>query len=102
MYGVEDWVRDLKFNKKNAEKYKGVETVKEILELAKKDGYDFTEKELLNFNLDLVAGGSGDFWTTFQFGNSKKTINKKTNVNKVNTTQTANVSMSANNDANQN
>ena len=54
------WAVKLKHDERTAKKYEGVSTVKEILEKAKKEGFNFTEKELLDFNLDLVAGGVGD------------------------------------------
>ena len=52
------WAKELKHDEKVARKYEGVTTVKDILQKAREDGYNFTEKELLDFNLDLVAGGA--------------------------------------------
>ena len=54
---INAWAKDLKHNEKTANKYKGVKTVEDILRVAREDGYNFTEKELLDFNLDMVAGG---------------------------------------------
>jgi|GEM_PF-2663973 len=54
---IVDWAKKLKHDEKTAKKYEGVSTVQEILEKAREDGFNFTEKELLDFNLDLVAGG---------------------------------------------
>ena len=54
------WAVKLKHDKETAKKYEGVSTVQEILKKAREDGFNFTEKELLDFNLDLVAGGAGD------------------------------------------
>ena len=51
------WAVKLKHDERTAKKYEGVSTVQEILEKAREDGFNFTEKELLDFNLDLVAGG---------------------------------------------
>lgn len=56
---INTWAKNLKHNEKIANKYKGVKTVEDILKVAREDGYNFTEKELLDFNLDLVAGGGG-------------------------------------------
>lgn len=53
------WAVKLKHDKETAKKYEGVSTVQEILKKAREDGFNFTEKELLDFNLDLVAGGEG-------------------------------------------
>lgn len=55
---INAWAKDLKHNEKTANKYKGVKTVEDILRVAREDGYNFTEKELLDFNLDMVAGGA--------------------------------------------
>ena len=55
---INAWAKDLKHNEKTANKYKGVKTVEDILRVAREDGYNFTEKELLDFNLDMVAGGT--------------------------------------------
>ena len=55
---INAWAKDLKHNEKTANKYKGVKTVEDILRVAREDGYNFTEKELLDFNLDMVAGGN--------------------------------------------
>ena len=61
---INAWAKDLKHNEKTANKYKGVKTVEDILRVAREDGYNFSEKELLDFNLDLVAGGGvGDINT---------------------------------------
>lgn len=59
MSDIQEWAKDLKHNEKTANKYKGVKTVEDILRVAHRDGYTFTEKELLDFNLDMVAGGDG-------------------------------------------
>lgn len=111
MGNIKDWVKDLNYNKETAQKYKGVKTVKDILKLAKEDGYDFKEKELLKLNLSLIAGGSDFFdedWSLFNFGDKKTNINQKTNNNEVNTFQNAEVngdknyiSMGVNNTSNQ-
>ena len=56
--GIMEWAKDLKHNEKVAEKFVGVKTVSDILSVAKANGYEFTENELMDFNLDSVAGGT--------------------------------------------
>lgn len=55
--GIIEWAKDLKHNEKVAEKFTGVKTVSDILAVAKENGYEFTENELMDFDLDSVAGG---------------------------------------------
>lgn len=54
---IKEWAKELKHNEKFAKKYEGLTTVEGILATAKKDGYDIKEKELMEFDLDSVAGG---------------------------------------------
>lgn len=54
---IKEWAKELKHNEKFAKKYEGLTTVEGILATAKKDGYDINEKELMEFDLDSVAGG---------------------------------------------
>ena len=62
--GIMDWAKDLKHNEKVAEKFTGVKTVSDILSVAKENGYEFTENELRDFDLDSVAGGAGEGGTS--------------------------------------
>lgn len=78
MKDINAWAKDLKHNEKTANKYKGVKTVEDILRVAREDGYNFTEKELLDFNLDLVAGGVGDVSVDT---NIKSDVNTGSNTN---------------------
>ncbi|MDQ5984094.1 MAG: Nif11-like leader peptide family natural product precursor [Eubacteriales bacterium SKADARSKE-1] len=57
MKGIMEWAKDLKHNEKVAEKFTGVKTVGDILSVAKKNGYEFTENELMDLDLDSVSGG---------------------------------------------
>ncbi|MDQ5984089.1 MAG: hypothetical protein RUMPE_01121 [Eubacteriales bacterium SKADARSKE-1] len=57
MKGIADWTDEIKKNKKFAKKFEGTRTVSEILSLAKESGYEFSEKELRDLDLDLVSGG---------------------------------------------
>lgn len=55
--GIVEWAKDLKSNREVAEKFVNVKTIDEILSIAKENGYEFTENELMDFNLEAVAGG---------------------------------------------
>lgn len=70
--GIMEWAKDLKHNEKVAEKFAGVKTVSDILSVAKKNGYEFTENELMDLDLDSVAGGvgTGDQTTSGEKNNS--------------------------------
>jgi len=57
MKDVQKWVKDLSKNRKIAGKYKAVSTLEEIVKIAKKDGYTFSEKDLLKADMELVVGG---------------------------------------------
>lgn len=111
MSDIQSWAKDLKHNKKTANKYKGVKTVEDILRLARKDGYTFTERELVDFNFDSIAGGDLNFGLDFDFGDKFFTNNENTNIKQstTNTTQNATVNgnhntitYSSNTDVNQN
>ncbi len=57
---INDWAKELKHNEKVAKKYQGVKNVEDILRVAHEDGYNFSKKELLSFDLGAVAGGGGN------------------------------------------
>ena len=57
MKGINAWAKELKHNEKFARKFEGVQTVQDILNLAKKNGYYFTAEELKNCDLKSVSGG---------------------------------------------
>lgn len=79
MKDIDTWAKDLKHNENIANKYKGVKTVEDILKVAKKDGYKFTKKDLLDFNLDMIAGGINfDFDLDFDFGDKTSTSTETT------------------------
>lgn len=76
---INAWAKDLKHNGKIANKYRGVKTVEDILKVAHKDGYNFTKKDLLDFNLDIVAGGIDfGFDLDFDFGDKTSTSTQTT------------------------
>lgn len=56
--GILAWAKELKHNEKFAKKFEGVKTVKDILSVAKQNGYEFSEQELVDLDLDAVAGGA--------------------------------------------
>ena len=56
--GILAWAKELKHNEKFAKKFEGVKTVKDILNVAKQSGYEFSEQELVDLDLDAVAGGA--------------------------------------------
>ena len=56
--GIIAWAKELKHNEKFAKKFEGVKTVKDILSVAKQRGYEFSEQELVDLDLDSVAGGA--------------------------------------------
>lgn len=56
--GILAWAKELKHNEKFAEKFEDVETVQDILSVAEKEGYKFSEQELIDLDLDAVAGGA--------------------------------------------
>ena len=55
---IKEWAKELKHNEKFAKKYEGLKTVEGILATARKDGYDIKKEELMEFDLDSVAGGA--------------------------------------------
>ncbi len=56
--GILAWAKELKHNEKFAKKFEGVKTVQDILSVAKQSGYEFSEQELVDLDLDAVAGGA--------------------------------------------
>ena len=86
---IVDWAKKLKHDERTAKKYEGVSTVQEILEKAREDGFNFTEKELLDFNLDLVAGGVGDVNTRVDIDvDAHHDANQKSDTTKTNNQET--------------
>lgn len=58
MKGIVDWINEIKENEDFAKKFEGTRTVSEILSLARKNGYEFSEKELRDLDLRSVSGGN--------------------------------------------
>ena len=74
--GIKEWVEDLAANEKLAKKFEGIEDPKEILELAKKEGYEFTEEKLMDLKMEAVSGG---FDINKAYGTVRGFINKANN-----------------------
>lgn len=87
--GILAWAKELKHNEKFAKKFEGVKTVKDILNVAKKSGYEFSEQELVDFDLDSVAGGAlgADVRANLRAGIFTDVKNKKNELNVINAKQ---------------
>lgn len=57
MKGLKEFLEDLAKDNKLREKFKDLRDVKEIVKFAKKEGYEFTEDEYMDKQLDNVSGG---------------------------------------------
>ncbi len=58
MKGLKEFIEDLAKNNKLREKFKDLKDVKEIVKLAKKEGYEFTEDEYMDKQMENVSGGA--------------------------------------------
>ncbi len=87
--GILAWAKELKHNEKFAKKFEGVKTVKDILSVAKQSGYEFSEQELVDFDLDSVAGGAlgADVRANLRAGIFTDVKNKKNELNVINAKQ---------------
>lgn len=57
MKGLKEFIEDLAKDNKLREKFKDLKDVKEIVSLAKKEGYEFTEDEYMDKQMEAVSGG---------------------------------------------
>lgn len=57
MKGLKEFIEDLAKDNKLREKFKDLKDVKEIVSLAKKEGYEFTEDEYMDKQMENVSGG---------------------------------------------
>ncbi len=57
MKGLKEFIEDLAKDNKLREKFKDLKDVKEIVKFAKKEGYEFTEDEYMDKQLENVSGG---------------------------------------------
>ena len=56
--GIKEWKERVTADEEFAKKFEGLEDA-EMVELAKKEGYDFTEDELSDLKMESVSGGLG-------------------------------------------
>ncbi len=63
MNGINEWYRKVTTNKEFAKKFAGLEDNKKIVSLAKEEGFNFTEEELMDLKVEAAAGG----WNPFEF-----------------------------------
>ena len=91
--GILAWAKELKHNEKLAKKFEGVKTVQDILSVAKQNGYEFSEQELVDLDLDAVAGGAlvkgADLRANLKAGIFTDVKNKKNELNVIKANQTA-------------
>ena len=91
--GIIAWAKELKHNEKLAKKFEGVKTVQDILSVAKQNGYEFSEQELVDLDLDAVAGGAlvkgADLRANLKAGIFTDVKNKKNELNVIKANQTA-------------
>lgn len=57
MKNLKDFLEDLQKDKNFAKNFEGL-SQKEMVKFAKKEGYSFTEEDLMEAELDAVSGGS--------------------------------------------
>lgn len=57
MKGIQEFLKDLKTNEELAKKFKDVEKAEDIVKLAKKNGYEFTEDDYMDAQMNSVSGG---------------------------------------------
>ena len=57
MNGINEWYRKVTTDKDFAKKFAGIEDNKKIVSLANKEGFSFTEEELVDLKMESAAGG---------------------------------------------
>ena len=62
---IKAWLGKMSSDKEFNKKFDGIEDEKEIVALAKKEGYNFTEEELADVKMEAVSGGAGGFKNLF-------------------------------------
>lgn len=55
--GLKEFLESLKSNKELAEKLSKLDDAKEIVALAKENGYEVTEEEVMDMKMEAVSGG---------------------------------------------
>ena len=56
--GIQEWKERISPDEEFAKKFEGLED-SEMMELAKKEGYNFTEDEFMDLKMESVSGGLG-------------------------------------------
>lgn len=64
MKGLKEFIEDLAKDNKLREKFKDLKDVKEIVSLAEKEGYEFTEDEYMDKQMENVSGGTNNYMDT--------------------------------------
>ena len=59
------WLERMSSDKEFSKKFEGLNTEKEIVTLAKKEGYNFTETELADLKMEAVSGGASEVGMMF-------------------------------------
>ncbi len=57
MKGLKEFIEDLAKDNKLREKFKDITDPEEVVKMAKKEGYEFTEDEYLDKQMENVSGG---------------------------------------------
>ena len=81
MKDIKQWLVDMDNDEELLQKFDSLEDINEIIELAKKEGYEFTEDEFMDLQLELVSGGSvKSFFNTLGNG-VRKVVGKAFEIN---------------------
>ena len=65
MQGIKEWIKRMSEDKEFSKKYQNINDNKEIARLAREDGFDITEEEIMDLKMQVAAGGDGvlsDMW----------------------------------------
>ncbi len=74
MNGINEWYRKVTTDKEFAKKFADITDNKKIVSLANKEGFNFTEEELMDLKMESAAGGGFDFMAYLNKG--KELFNK--------------------------
>lgn len=76
MKGLKEWAAEVANNKNFLKEFNHLKDNKKIVDLAKEEGYEFTEDELTNLKMKLISGGNkknNDFFKVLH--KNKKIVN---------------------------
>ena len=54
---IKEWLERINTDENFSKKFENLNDVKEVVELAEKEGYKITEDELMDLQIDMVSGG---------------------------------------------